>query len=471
MTPPGRGALAVVRCSGSKVKAFIQTIANSKASYILSHPREMVRTEICRINSKNSNVYIDDGLVCYFNGPHSFTGEDVVEFFLHGSPLLVDLLIESGQNFGLRMARPGEFSERGYHNGQMDLTQVEGIADVISAESTAQLQVAQKQLKGWLSSALAELGNPLRDLLAEVEAYIDFPEEGIEFPTGSSWENAIAALVDELKRYSDSYKIGRIYREGAKVVLLGLPNAGKSSLLNSLIGEERVIVSPIAGTTRDSIEVRIDLNGILISLWDTAGVTKDTRNGSDAATDSTGVSEREFAQNSIEQIGKELSWKRAGEADAIVFVYDPLQPHEQQDDLLKQIQTSAASAQQSPIITVRNKCDLSESEAIETNTDAIAVSTITKQGLPELKTAILKELVGSTLDSNATLICNRRHQDNLLTAQRALTRAIENLKNNQPIEFIAADLREALGALQEIIGITTPDNILGLIFAKFCIGK
>ena len=461
ITPPGRGGVAVIRISGVGAIDVVRSIVPEGALFkILDNPRLLVLSRLSDLRSSTPDL-IDEGLVVFFPAPHSFTGEDVVELNLHGSPYLVAQLVQLCCDCGARMARPGEFSERAFLNGRIDLTQAEAIADLIAAETEAQAQVAREQFQGKLAAALSELGEPLRTVLAEIEAYIDFPDEGIDFPARSKWEEAIDRTLNTLSHYIESYKSGRLYREGVKVAICGLPNAGKSSLLNSLLGEERVIVSAVPGTTRDAIEEHLSINGLLVRICDTAGIVT--------------ADDLEHCADEIEQRGMSFSWKRIEAADLVLLVVDPLAPMERQSFFVSRLRATSKK-----YLIVLNKADLGLSpEFIDSWTaqsaagasDVVAISAKTHLGLEVLRGAIYASVTSSGHSASSVLITSERHYQLLCGGQADLLRAKQALNQQLPPELIALEIRSALSKLSEIIGITTPEDTLNLIFSRFCIGK
>ncbi len=467
ITAAGHAAIAVVRVSGPKTREVAQHLLRS-SEQVLSSPRRLEFTAILDLEegslvtgSPVQGRVLDNGLVAFFAAPNSFTGEDVLEFNLHGSPYLVNRLLQNLERLGVRPARAGEFSERAYLNGQIDLAQAEGIADLIAAETESQAKVAEEQLSGKLSRAVLALGEPLRDVLAEIEAQIDFPEEGIPPLSYSSWSAVISSIATRARDYLETFSSGRILREGASVVLVGLPNAGKSSLLNRLLGEERVIVTPVPGTTRDSIEERISLDGLFVRLWDTAGLAEQ---GSHARV-----------PDEVETLGIARSWKKAAEGELVIYIYDSTLDFDEQRAVFEQVR-----ALSSQIIIVANKSDIKPSAvtdriskiAIPLGVEVIPVSAVTGQGLGELRKGIKRVLTsGSSSSSGGVIITSTRHFVALKQAQELLTEALQGLGDELPPELIALNIRGALSALNEIVGVTHTEEILGRIFSKFCIGK
>ncbi len=441
ISAPGTAPVAVVRISGEHVKTILSKHF-AKDQLILKEPNKLHLAHL--FHSKTTNEILDQALVVFFPSPRSFTGEDVLEVHLHGSPYIVRRFIELVLQCNTRLARAGEFSERAFLNGKLDLSQAEAIADIIQAETESQARVAQEQLSGKLSQAISNVGEPLRDLLAEIEAGIDFPEEDINPLTYQEWREKISAVNIILEQYISSYKSGKLYRDGINIVLAGIPNAGKSSILNRLLGEERAIVTPIAGTTRDSIEERISIGGFLVKLWDTAGL---------ANTD--------YQPDQIEALGIERSWKHIKEADLVMYIFDSERGISEQQDLYNRVRDEARN-----LILVGNKSDLATTKIA----DAVFVSAKTGEGFDLLREHIL-EIMTVNSRSHSLLITNERHLESIKAASASLRESIAGIVNKDPAEFIALLLRSALSSLNEIIGITTTDNILGRIFSKFCIGK
>ena len=455
ITAPGQAAISVLRLSGPKTRAIIERVV-PQAERVLGSPRELVLAEI-----RAGKETVDHCLAAFFPAPRSYTGEDCAEFSLHGSPFLLSRVLELLHQEGARAARPGEFTQRAFLNGRMDLSQAEAVADLVAAETELQARAARRQLAGELSTAVSRLGEPLRHLLAEIEACLDFPEEGIEPAAGAEWLSSIGAVESSLARYLATFSLGRLCREGADVVLLGAPNTGKSSLLNTLAGEERAIVTPIPGTTRDSIEGRLNLQGLFVRLWDTAGLNEGPA--------------QQTAADEVERLGVERSWRKAQTADLSLFVFDGASLLRPQFELCRKV-----AALGRPMALVLNKTDLlrrpedSLQELTSLNLGAVyAVSALSGRGVPQLAAAIRETLIGggAGLMDAALLITNRRHFEALSAAKESLLRASSGLHQQQPLELITLELRAALGALSEIIGVTTSEDILGRIFSRFCIGK
>ena len=461
ITPPGRGAIAVVRVSGPDTRAALSRIL-ADASPLFAVPGRLVYSAVLDAASESDSAVpcplLDHALAVFFAGPHSFTGEDCAEISLHGSPYLLRRLLEGLARAGVRSALPGEFSQRAFLNGKMDLSQAEAVADLIAAETEAQARAAREQLEGRLSRAVSDLAEPLRDLLAQIEAYIDFPEEDIEPLAIAEWRGVLERQAGIVAQYLDSFSAGRICREGANVVMVGVPNAGKSSLLNRIVGEERVIVSPVAGTTRDSIEEYVSFDGLFVRLWDTAGLVSEA--------------DADRAVDPIERAGIQQSWKRIRHADLVVYVFDVSKPFEAEVRLFAELAGSGR-----PVLVAANKIDLpgAVSPALPAAYSAfpvLPVSAASGAGIPALKHGIAELLAGrEAREQGRVLITNRRHRDALEKAEESLTESLNGLLRSDPPELTALLIRSALGALEDIVGVTTTEDILGRIFSQFCIGK
>ncbi len=447
VTPRGQGGVAVIRLSGPAAKAILERVTPAAERAFLE-PRKLVFGAIHAGDWPETEA-VDEGLVVFFPGPASYTGEDVVEVHLHGSGYLTAKMLSTFVALGARHARPGEFTERAYRSGKIDLSQAEAVADLIAAETEAQARVAREQLGGRLSEAVSDLGDPLRDVLAEIEAHIDFPDEDINPLTAAEWAEAIAQLEEVIAGFVSTYRTGRICREGALVVLAGAPNAGKSSLLNKLLGEERAIVTPIPGTTRDSIEEAASLDGLCVRFCDTAGLLAKSESRT---------------PDPVEALGIERSWKKLNEADLCLFVYDASNSAAPEGPMLEKVKAACGD-----VLVVANKIDLVASDKAAPG--SARVSAQTGAGIDELRRQIVDKIGGANWRSGSLLVTNERHFSALKQAQAALKDASEELKKKAPAELISLQIRSALGALEDIIGVTHTEDILGRIFSKFCIGK
>ncbi len=446
-TPFGESSTAIIRVSGNEVKNIIKTVSLNH-SKILKNKRTLIKTKIV---DKNKNT-IDYALVSFFSSPKSFTGEDTLELNIHGSPYIIEELLDLLTSFkGTRLAEPGEFSKRAFLNGKLDLTQAEAIADLISAKTKIQVEASKKQLEGKLKDSITLLGEPLKNLLAEIEAYLDFPEEDISPMGANKWIPLIKESKKVIKSYIDSYKTGKIIREGCKIVLAGHPNAGKSSLLNTLLKEKRAIVTSTPGTTRDTIEESININGMLAKIIDTAGLKTKTHKPS-----------------SIEEIGINYSWKKIKEADLVLYIIDSLNSNIKEEiKTIKKIKTYSRN-----IIVVFNKVDLIKEKVSNFDFPFIYISALKEEGIIELKNLIYSSFIKMKITNNPSfIITTKRHLDALKKADTSLTEAINSVNNSLPPELTSINIRHALFSLEEIIGVTQTEEILGKVFSKFCIGK
>lgn len=431
------GAVSLLRISGPDALTVADRATTGKASSLL--PRTV---RYCHILDTHGRV-VDDGLLTVFHGPHSYTGEDTVEFTGHGGILATREVLERFLACGAVAAGPGEFTRRAFLNGKLDLTQAEGVMDLIAAQTRLSLRAARSQLDGTLGRRTTAARDQLLETLAHLEAWIDFPEEDIDPQTGSQLRNRVSgvlAVVDSLLATADQ---GRVLREGVRTVIFGEPNVGKSSLLNRLLGFERAIVSDIAGTTRDTIEEVINLHGIPLRLVDTAGVRE--------ATD---LIEAQGIQRTVRQIET---------ADLLLEIADASKPRPV-DAILP--------ATEAKHILVLNKIDLAEHPSWA-GVPAVRLSCTSGDGFDELSESIRDLLHFSDADwGEHAIAINARHLASLQLARTALLAALDLLNDpSSDVELAAIDLREALDALGEIPGKVDTEDLLGVIFSSFCIGK
>ena len=437
-TPPGRGGVGIIRISGPACVAIGQAVAGQ-----LPQPRHARLTAFL----DRGGEVIDEGILLYFPGPHSFTGEDVLELQAHGGPVVMDLLLQRCLELGARLAEPGEFSRRAFLNDKLDLVQAEAIADLIDAESVAAVRLARRTLQGDFSRRVHELVESLIQLRLYVESAIDFPEEEIDFLSDGKVSTDLQAIVDGLDSLTKNAHTGRLLRDGITLVIAGRPNAGKSSLLNALAGYESAIVTEIPGTTRDLLRERITLDGLPLHVIDTAGLRE--------SVDPVEIEGIRRARAEIER------------ADRILWVFDD------QSDPAHLDLDRAKLPQAVPLTLVRNKIDLSghSPEILETE-EGTEVSIAAREGTG-LKLLIdhLKACVGYDSATEGEFIARRRHIDALQRAQDHLSEGSEMLAQRQAGELLAEDLRQAQKALSEITGEFSADDLLGRIFSTFCIGK
>jgi len=439
-TPPGEGAISVIRISGGESLAVMDKCFHGKRKISDCAANSI---NYGKINNSSAEV-IDDVLVSVFHAPNSYTGEDSIEISTHGSQLIVKNIIEELLNHGVRLAEPGEFTKRAFLNGKIDLAQAEAVADVILSRTDASLRGARNQLDGVLSGKVDSLREQLVNASSLVELELDFAEEDLEFlPLDKIKKNA-SRTIEEIDKLLETYSFGRVIREGVNVAIVGKPNVGKSSLLNHILKESRAIVSEIPGTTRDVIREEVSIKGVLFRLYDTAGIR--------------------LASDEIEKEGVLRSREAVKNSDLVLFISDVTEGFaaELYEELLKL---------QAPerIIKIMNKIDLQESN--DQSID-IKLSVLRGDGFGQLMDIMNERALGTTNYSEKTaIVSNVRHYDALRRAKESLEKSIESVDNRLSGEFIAVDLRDAENSLGEIIGKVTTDDILNNIFEKFCIGK
>lgn len=448
-TPPGRGGIGILRLSGRQALAIALAVLGRDEAL---PPRQAV---FGRFRDGDGRA-IDEGLALYFRAPASFTGEDVVELQGHGGPVVMDLLLRRVLELGARLARPGEFSERAFLNDRLDLAQAEAIADLIDAGSEEAARSAVRSLEGVFSRKVRALVENLIQLRMYVEAAIDFPDEDVDFLSDGHVEGQLRALQDELEGVLAQARQGALLREGMQVVIAGKPNAGKSSLMNALAGFEAAIVTDIAGTTRDVLRERIQIDGMPLHVIDTAGLRE-----------TADVVEREGVRRALAEVDK---------ADCVLFVHDLA---EGADPLAQAAAHLAPLPAPDKLLLVANKCDVVAGAAAGLRTrsgaegaayEEVVLSARSGEGLAALREA-LKQRMGFQAGEEGVFTARRRHLDALGRAKAALVVALGQLLDRGAGELVAEDLRVAQEALAEITGEFTPDDLLGRIFSSFCIGK
>lgn len=434
-TPPGRGGVAVIRVSGMKTGEIARAMTGVDLK-----PRYATHTPFY----DEEGGVIDDGIALFFKNPHSFTGEDVLELQGHGGPVVVDLVIKRVLALGARLARPGEFSERAFLNGKMDLVQAEAVADLIEASSTQAAKLALKSLQGEFSSAVHALTEQLIHLRLYLEAMIDFADEAVDYLSYDTVIERLERIQASLTRLQHESTQGSFLREGVHVVIAGEPNVGKSSLLNALAGRDLAIVTPIAGTTRDVLRDHILLDDLPLHIIDTAGLRE--------------------SDDAVEQEGIRRARAEIATADLILYLIDA-----SRHDAQAEWQKARLAYPNQRLLMLRNKADLlDESSGVS---DAIlSLSVKTGDGLALLKQHI-KAQVGFMPSGEGLYLARRRHLDALARAKAHLGIAHELLQQGNLIELIAEELMLAQNSLSEITGEFTPDDLLGRIFSTFCIGK
>ena len=437
-TPPGRGGIGIVRISGPAVRRIAESLLGKL-------PRPRLATVADFVDAVDQ--HIDQGLALFFPAPHSFTGEDVLELHGHGGPVVLDMVLSRTLELGARLAGPGEFSERAFLNGKLDLAQAEAVADLIEAGSELAVRSALRSLEGEFSRRVQALVEGLTRLRMVVEAAIDFPEEEIDFLADAHVLQELGVLEGDITQLLASTQQGVLLHDGMTVVLAGPPNVGKSSLLNALAQSETAIVSPIPGTTRDVLRERIHIDGMPLHIVDTAGLRE--------------------SRDEIESEGIRRARQQMERADRILLVLDDAAGIGMPPDVLGLLPSEL------PRTVVRNKIDLTGREAGITNASGvveIALSARTGAGLDELRRH-MKECMGYQDAGEGTFIARRRHLDAVRRALDCLVRGRAQLKQSQAGDLLAEDLRLAQRALSEITGEFTSDDLLGRIFSSFCIGK
>ena len=442
-TAPGRGAVGVVRVSGKDLSAVIAAVCNKPLQ-----PRKA--TYLPFLDATGGAI--DKGLAIYFPAPHSYTGEDVLELQAHGGPVVLRLLLARCLQAlpHLRLAQPGEFTERAFLNDKIDLAQAEAIADLIDASTETAARSAARSMAGEFSNAVNALLAQLTRLRMLVEATLDFPEEDIDFLQKADAQGQLDRLQETLAQVMHSAQQGSILREGIKVVIAGQPNAGKSSLLNAVAGTELAIVTPIAGTTRDKVSQLIQIDGVPLHVVDTAGLRD--------------------ALDAVEKIGVERAWLEIQSADAVLFLHDLTQQSAIDyiaGDALIQCELAQKLPKNTPIINVWNKSDAAPPPAGA----GVVISAKTGHGLQELREQLLK-VAGWQSAPEGLFMARERHVRALSKVREQLVKAANQLRAASPaLDLLAEDLRQAQQHLSDITGKFTPDDLLGEIFSKFCIGK
>jgi len=448
-TAPGRGGIGVVRASGKSLGALIDalfpgvTLAPRHATYI-------------PFKAADGDT-IDEGLALYFKGPHSYTGEDVLELQGHGGPVVLQMLLgrvlEAGAASGLRLAEPGEFTRRAFLNDKLDLAQAEAVADLIDASTEAAARSASQSLSGAFSQVVHKLVDQTINLRMLVEATLDFPEEEIDFLEKSNARGQLAGIVEALENVFRQAAQGALLREGLNVVLVGQPNVGKSSLLNALAGSEVAIVTPIAGTTRDKVSETIQIEGIPLNIIDTAGIRPADDEGVDV----------------VERIGIERTWGEVGKADVILHLLDANLGPSAADEAIV-----AAFPAGVPVVRIWNKIDLSgHKPSKDESADAVHLYLSANEGLGiDLLRAELLRIAGWQQTGESLYLARERHLIALRAAREHLDMAGRHAaQDDQSLDLFAEELRLAQDQLSSITGQFTPDDLLGVIFSRFCIGK
>src|SRR5256885_13748779 len=469
-TPPGIGGIGVVRVSGTDAFTLVEPLFRQPGGRTGLPPSHLLAYG--HIVDPATGEIIDEVLVAFMNAPRTYTSENVVEIQGHGGPLVLQRILRLVLARGARMANAGEVTLRAFLNGRLDLAQAEAVMDLIGAQTEAGQRLAMQQLQGRVSAQVQEARHPILAVLARIEASIDFPEEDVPTPQPAELAPMIAIAQERLDALLAGSEQGRLYRQGLRTAIIGRPNVGKSSLLNALLRSERAIVTPIAGTTRDTVEEVANLHGIPLHLIDTAGITP----GNDP----------------IEQIGVQRSRSAAESADIVLLVFDSAEPLTGQDRQVSEelkimgfgggadttLQASTVRGTLRPVVVVINKADRERRLEIEKvhsmwpGAPFVVTSTLSGEGLPELEETVANlVLAGKTLHSESALVTSARHQEALRLAAEHLQASLVPLDRGLPLDFVSIDLRAAYDALGEITGETASDDLLDKIFSEFCIGK
>jgi tRNA modification GTPase len=441
-TPPGRGGIGVVRLAGPSARQIAQPLLRLKHDL---EPGHAVFGETIDPQGQR----IDEVVVTYFAKPHSYTTDDIVEISAHGAPVVLRHIVELCVAAGARLAEPGEFTMRAFLNGRIDLTQAEAVRDLIDSQTLYQAKVAAQQLEGALSRRLQPVKKKLVELIAVLEAGIDFAEDDVSVMPDQVILERISGVRQPLQELAASFAYGKIVHEGLTLAIIGRPNVGKSSLFNRLVERERAIVTATPGTTRDLVSETVAIGGIPIQLVDTAGIRQ--------------------ALDEVESIGIRKSMEALADADLILIVLDASQPASGEDEELMR------HTQKRPTIIVENKCDLAiggQRPVVGGQSPAVRTSALTGEGIPELRAAILRHIGGERgSQAEAGFLTNVRHQGLVEDSLIALDAATVAVTGKIPHEMLLLDLYNALRPLDAITGATTTDDILNLIFSTFCIGK
>lgn len=444
-TAPGIGAIGVIRVSGPQAFDVINGMFPSKNLSV--QPSHTLHVGLL----KDKEYVLDEVVLSLYRSPKSYTGEDVIEISCHGSPFIQEKIIQAITARGVRMAKPGEFTQRAFLKGKMDLTQAEAVADLIASNSEASQRAALHTMRGGFSNDLAQLRESLISFSALIELELDFSQEDVEFADRTKFKQLIDELMNTTQQLVQSFKLGNVIKNGVQVAIIGKPNAGKSTLLNTLLNENRAIVSDIAGTTRDTIEEVLNIEGVLFRLIDTAGI-------------------REHTTDSIEQIGVSKSKEKMRSAEVVLYLFDvqEMKPAELQQvvDEFKQEQIN--------YILVGNKADTG-TEKLQQQFSAfpgiIFISAKSQENVDHLKKKLVAETISGNIHAESTIVTNARHYQALMQLAASLQEVKDGLDNHIPGDLLALDIRECLHHLGTITGQITHEDQLDFIFSKFCIGK
>ena len=449
-TTPGESGIAVIRVSGPEALKIAGQIFYSRKGNLALFASHTIHLGVVHNENKET---IDQVLVSLFRAPHSYTAEDVVEISAHGGIAVTRQILSLLIRKGARHAEPGEFTKRAFLNGKLDLTQAEAVVDLIRAKSKRSLEIAARQLSGDLSKRLKILKDRLMKIYAHLEAYLDFPEEDIEVYSDGQIADTLGDIHEEIKKLLASFSRAALLREGVMVAIVGKPNVGKSLLFNTLLERDRALVSPYPGTTRDHLEEYLELDGGMIRLVDTAGLS-------------------EKAGDPLDQIGMERTRRLLAEAQLFLYIIDGSRPLEEDDyKVFRELPV------EKPVLTVVNKCDLArqmEPDKLETWTGAnrpLFISAQTRQGIEDLEQEIKKAFFGGAFRNESEQITRLRHKQALESASCAIGNAQKLFLERKSLEFVTLEVQTAVNALRELIGEVYSEDLLDVIFSEFCIGK
>ncbi len=455
-TPSGSGAVAIIRMSGKEAIRIAAGVFESVSGKDIT--RQKSHTIHLGILKDGSKV-IDQVLLSLFKNPHSYTGEDVVELSCHGSPFIQQQIIQLLLRNGCKMAQPGEFTLRAFLNGKLDLSQAEAVADLIASDNEASHQIAMQQMRGGFSSEIARLREELLNFASLIELELDFAEEDVAFADRAQFEDLLNRIELVLKRLIDSFAVGNVIKNGIPVAIVGEPNVGKSTLLNALLNEERAIVSHIAGTTRDTIEDELVIDGIGFRFIDTAGIRE--------------------TQDHVESIGIQKTFEKIEQAQVVIYLFESEKFQVSGSAYITEIEKVKNTYPLKHILIVINKIDLISQAEVSNicqklealNVKPILMSAKEKQGIDTLHKLLLSYVNTGALRNNETIVTNTRHYDSLLKALEEIQKVKMGMQSGIPSDLLAIDIRQALYYFGEITGEVTNDELLGNIFANFCIGK
>ena len=438
-TPIGVGGISIIRISGSDAKTIANKIFKCKVDVNNFEPRKLYLGKI------ETKEFSEQCLCVYFLAPFSYTGEDIIEFQIHGGVLITNKILELIISNGAKLAEPGEFTKRAFINGKISLEKAEGVIDTINASSEMELKSASNLTSGVLGTKINNIQNTLTTLIAQVEVAIDYPEHDIEYITEEKIKVSITEIIKELTTLIKSNLQGKIIKNGINVALVGAPNVGKSSIMNALLQYNRAIVSNIAGTTRDTLTESFIYNGIKVNLIDTAGIHK--------------------SDDIVENLGIERSWNTIKDADVVLYIIDST------IGIINEDYAIIDNIDSNKLILVNNKIDIKNEIETKNNLNTINTSAINETGLDELKQKIYSKALTTPLNNNYLYITNARHKELLEKSVESLQNCLDSINNNFSIDLIAIDLQDAWNYLGQITGKTYSNEVLNTIFSKFCLGK